>query len=84
MAALQEFAWFRERVVQIPGRFLIRHENFHATSPVPRSPPGIGPGNTAERRLRFAKPGEESGFNRLAGIIRPPDLSALLWHCLCN
>jgi hypothetical protein len=60
MAAFQEFAWFRERVVQIPGRFLIRHKNFHATSPVPRSPPGISPGNTAERRLRFAKPGRRA------------------------
>jgi len=73
-ALLEEFAWSHERVVQIPvdpGRFLADAMTFvpprwSAVCRPVRSPTAVTPGNTAERRLRLAKPGEESGFNRLA------------------
>ena len=84
MAALQAFAWFRERVVQIPRRFLPRHENFHDTSLVPRSRPLSAPATQPSAACGSQNQAKRVASTAWLGIIRPPDRSALPWHCLCK
>jgi len=84
MAALQAFAWFRERVVQIPRRFLPRHENFHDASLVPRSRPLSAPATQPSAACGSQNQAKRVASTAWLGIIRPPDRSALPWHCLCS
>ena len=84
MAALQAFAWFRERVVQIPRRFLPRHENFHDTSLVPRSRSLSAPATQPSAACGSQNQAKRVASTAWLGIIRPPDRSALPWHCLCS
>lgn len=84
MAALQAFAWFRERVVQIPRRFLLRHENFHDTSLIPRSRPLSAPATQPSAACGSQNQAKRVASTAWLGIIRPPDRSALPWHCLCS
>src|SRR5262245_39454045 len=82
MAALQAFAWFRERVVEIPRRFLPRHENIHDTSLVPRSRPLSAPATQPSAACGSQNQAKRVASTAWLGIIRPPDRSALPWHWL--
>jgi hypothetical protein len=84
MAALQAFAWFCERAVQIPRRSLPRHENFHDTSLVPRSRPLSAPATQPSAACGSHNQAKRVASTAWLGIIRPPDRSALPWHCLCR
>ena len=84
MAALQAFAWFRERVVRSLGGFCPGMRTFM----IPRW--SLVPDRyRLPQHSRAPLTALKNQVKRVAstawlGIIRPPDRSALPWHCLCS